>query len=214
MPKRFPIRLPNHSQRVNILTLASIHNTISPSADTDVTQMLAKTNLSPNFSIDALAARTDGLSGSDLRETCRNAAMSPVRELMRSKGASGKEGLEAAKKDVSPRRSARDRTKKSLICRRVSRSDRWKCLISSCTTLMPMRMSSRAGDRSRRRGTASSWTRAQFGKGPDASAVHLYICTSFSTLSAPSSIYIHSSNYIIPPGSPFTTSTIHNFLST
>lgn len=63
--------------------------------------MLSHTHLAPDFSIDVLARRTDGLSGSDLRETCRNAAMAPVRELMREKGRSGKEGLEAAKKEVS-----------------------------------------------------------------------------------------------------------------
>ncbi|ORX37299.1 putative ATPase of the AAA family [Kockovaella imperatae] len=82
MPKRFPIKLPNLDQRIKILTL-----------------MLAHTKLAPNFSIQALARRTDGLSGSDLRETCRNAAMAPVRELMREKGKSGKEGLEAARKE-------------------------------------------------------------------------------------------------------------------
>jgi len=48
-----------------------------------------------------LARRADGLSGSDLRETCRNAAMAPVREIMREKGKSGKEGLEEARKEVS-----------------------------------------------------------------------------------------------------------------
>ncbi|ORY25934.1 ATPase [Naematelia encephala] len=82
MPKRFPIRLPNMQQRQKILAL-----------------MLGHTKLAPDFSLSQLAARTDGLSGSDLRETCRNAAMAPVRELMREKGKSGKEGLEAAQKE-------------------------------------------------------------------------------------------------------------------
>jgi SpoVK/Ycf46/Vps4 family AAA+-type ATPase len=62
--------------------------------------MLAKTKVSSDFSLETLARRTDGLSGSDLRETCRNAAMVPVREVMRSKGAKGKEGLELALKEV------------------------------------------------------------------------------------------------------------------
>lgn len=84
MPKRFPIRLPNYEQRVKILSL-----------------MLAHTRLDPTLSMETLARRTDGLSGSDLRETCRNAAMAPVREVMRENGASGKEGLEQARKDVS-----------------------------------------------------------------------------------------------------------------
>ncbi|KAI9634920.1 P-loop containing nucleoside triphosphate hydrolase protein [Dioszegia hungarica] len=80
MPKRFPIRLPNLDQRTKILSL-----------------MLSHTSLSPSFSISDLARRTDGLSGSDLRETCRNAAMAPVREVMREKGGKGKEGLEQAR---------------------------------------------------------------------------------------------------------------------
>jgi SpoVK/Ycf46/Vps4 family AAA+-type ATPase len=46
--------------------------------------MLKDTKLSPDFSIQILAEQTDGLSGSDLRELCRNAAMVPVREFMRS----------------------------------------------------------------------------------------------------------------------------------
>ncbi|GMK57341.1 hypothetical protein CspeluHIS016_0401750 [Cutaneotrichosporon spelunceum] len=79
MPKRFAIRLPNLEQRIKILNL-----------------MLAHTKLAPGFSIDDLARRTDGLSGSDLKETCRNAAMVPVREFMREQGGSG---LEAAKRD-------------------------------------------------------------------------------------------------------------------
>jgi len=65
---------------------------------TDI-QMLSHTKLAPGFSIDELARRTDGLSGSDLKETCRNAAMVPVREFMREKGKGGKDGLEAARRD-------------------------------------------------------------------------------------------------------------------
>jgi SpoVK/Ycf46/Vps4 family AAA+-type ATPase len=89
MPKRFPIRLPNYDQRLKILTL-----------------MLASTPLAPPpaFSFEELARRTDGLSGSDLKETCRNAAMRPVRELMRTKGAAdgpaGLAGMEQARKEV------------------------------------------------------------------------------------------------------------------
>ncbi|KAF8877141.1 ATPase [Gymnopilus junonius] len=67
MPKRFGINLPDLEQRTRILTL-----------------MLKDTKVAPNFSISALAALTEGLSGSDLRELCRNAAMVPVREFMRS----------------------------------------------------------------------------------------------------------------------------------
>ncbi|PPQ85160.1 hypothetical protein CVT25_004167 [Psilocybe cyanescens] len=67
MPKRFGIGLPNVEQRTRILDL-----------------MLKDTKVAPNFSIQALAEQTEGLSGSDLRELCRNAAMVPVREFMKS----------------------------------------------------------------------------------------------------------------------------------
>lgn len=50
--------------------------------------MLKSATLAPNFSIRDLARRTDGLSGSDLKEACRNAAMVPVREYMKINGGS------------------------------------------------------------------------------------------------------------------------------
>lgn len=46
--------------------------------------MLKDTKLLPGFPMEQLAELTEGLSGSDLRELCRNAAMVPVREYMRS----------------------------------------------------------------------------------------------------------------------------------
>jgi len=46
--------------------------------------MLKSTKLAPTFSIGPLAEATDGFSGSDLREICRNAAMVPVREFTQS----------------------------------------------------------------------------------------------------------------------------------
>jgi len=46
-------------------------------------QILKDTKLSSDFSVDRLAAATEGCSGSDLKELCRNAAMVPVREYMR-----------------------------------------------------------------------------------------------------------------------------------
>lgn len=45
--------------------------------------MLKETQLEIGFPLDDLARRTEGLSGSDLKELCRNAAMAPVREYMK-----------------------------------------------------------------------------------------------------------------------------------
>ena len=40
--------------------------------------------LASDFNMNELVQRTAGLSGSDLKELCRNAAMIPVREYVRS----------------------------------------------------------------------------------------------------------------------------------
>ncbi|KAF9464210.1 P-loop containing nucleoside triphosphate hydrolase protein [Collybia nuda] len=71
MPKRFAIQLPNFDQRLKILSL-----------------MLKDTKLSPEFNMSALAELSEGQSGSDLKEMCRNAAMVPVREYVRGKAVS------------------------------------------------------------------------------------------------------------------------------
>lgn len=83
MPKRFAIRLPDYSQRRKILEL-----------------MLKNTELDPKLDVGLLAAQTDGLSGSDLHELCRNAAMNPLKELMRREG--GLEGLKRLKGAGAP----------------------------------------------------------------------------------------------------------------
>ncbi|RUS28164.1 P-loop containing nucleoside triphosphate hydrolase protein [Jimgerdemannia flammicorona] len=69
MPKRFAIRLPSETQRRGILEI-----------------MLKDINLDPSLDMDDLVRRTAGCSGSDLKEVCRNAAMIPVREYVRSTG--------------------------------------------------------------------------------------------------------------------------------
>lgn len=68
MPKRYAVMLPNASQRRKILNI-----------------MLRKTNLAKDFNLDFIVDRTEGKSGSDLKEMCRTAAMAPVREYLRSK---------------------------------------------------------------------------------------------------------------------------------
>ncbi|KAI9442941.1 ATPase [Lactarius indigo] len=66
MPKRFPLSLPDAAQREKILRL-----------------LLRDVRLVPNFPMRALVEHSDGMSGSDLRELCRNAATLPLGELVR-----------------------------------------------------------------------------------------------------------------------------------
>ncbi|KAE8211858.1 hypothetical protein CF319_g5817 [Tilletia indica] len=67
MPKRYAVKLPDPSQRTRILEI-----------------MLKQVDLDPSFSMAHLVTKTEGLSGSDLKEVCRSAAMVPVRELFRA----------------------------------------------------------------------------------------------------------------------------------
>ncbi|KAI5837996.1 P-loop containing nucleoside triphosphate hydrolase protein [Morchella snyderi] len=67
LPKKFPINLPDATQRRRILML-----------------ILRDTKLAEGFRFDELVARTAGMSGSDLTEACRDAAMVPIREYIRT----------------------------------------------------------------------------------------------------------------------------------
>ncbi|KAK2741518.1 hypothetical protein FQN55_008270 [Onygenales sp. PD_40] len=73
MPKKFPVTLPPTSQRLRILGLIL--------KDTKVDR--------ENFDLDFLVKAMSGMSGSDIKEACRDAAMVPIRELIRSKRDSG-----------------------------------------------------------------------------------------------------------------------------
>jgi SpoVK/Ycf46/Vps4 family AAA+-type ATPase len=73
MPKKFPIGLPSASQRNNIFSLIL--------RDTKVDRK--------NFDLDYLVRVSAGMSGSDIKEACRDAAMGPVREFIRRKKADG-----------------------------------------------------------------------------------------------------------------------------
>ncbi|KAI3480963.1 hypothetical protein L1887_56916 [Cichorium endivia] len=77
LPKRYAVSLPSAAQREKILSI-----------------MLSATSLDPKFSMTELVKRTEGYSGSDLKELCRNAAMRPVREFLRSKA--GRESVAGA----------------------------------------------------------------------------------------------------------------------
>lgn len=73
MPKKFPVSLPTASQRARIFKL-----------------ILKDTKLDKkHFDLDYLVKVTAGMSGSDIKEACRDAAMVPVREFIRQKQAAG-----------------------------------------------------------------------------------------------------------------------------
>lgn len=73
MPKKFPVTLPPAAQRLRILSLIL--------KDTKVDR--------ENFDLHFLVKNMAGMSGSDIKEACRDAAMVPVRELIRQKAADG-----------------------------------------------------------------------------------------------------------------------------
>ncbi|EUC36159.1 hypothetical protein COCCADRAFT_88933 [Bipolaris zeicola 26-R-13] len=73
MPKKFPVALPSAAQRHNIFSL-----------------ILRGTKIdTANFDLDYLVRVSAGMSGSDIKEACRDAAMGPVREYIRRKKADG-----------------------------------------------------------------------------------------------------------------------------
>ncbi|KAI0142780.1 P-loop containing nucleoside triphosphate hydrolase protein [Xylariaceae sp. FL1272] len=73
MPKKFPVSLPDKSQRLRILQL-----------------LLKDTKTEANnFNMEYIARVTAGMSGSDIKEACRDAAMVPVREFIREHRATG-----------------------------------------------------------------------------------------------------------------------------
>lgn len=75
MPKKFSVALPTASQRLRILGLVLKDTRI----DKD------------NFDLEYIVRVTAGMSGSDIKEACRDAAMVPVRDFIRSKRANGAE---------------------------------------------------------------------------------------------------------------------------
>lgn len=74
MPKRFSVTLPNASQRLKILRLVLKDTKIDPAG----------------FDMEYVARVMDGMSGSDIKEACRDAAMVPVREMIREQRQSGR----------------------------------------------------------------------------------------------------------------------------
>ncbi|KAF4632493.1 hypothetical protein G7Y89_g5639 [Cudoniella acicularis] len=73
MPKKFPVSLPSRSQRARILEL------LLKDTKTDT----------ENFDVEYLTRVMAGMSGSDIKEACRDAAMVPVREFIKEQRARG-----------------------------------------------------------------------------------------------------------------------------
>jgi SpoVK/Ycf46/Vps4 family AAA+-type ATPase len=73
MPKKFPVSLPSKPQRLRILQLLL--------KDTKIDQ--------DNFDMDYVTRVMAGMSGSDIKESCRDAAMAPVREYIREQRQKG-----------------------------------------------------------------------------------------------------------------------------
>ena len=82
MPKRYAVGLPDAAQRKKILSI-----------------MLADVPCVKSFDLDDIVRKTNGYSGSDLRELCRAAAMVPVREALRSR--TGQESVAKARSNAT-----------------------------------------------------------------------------------------------------------------
>ena len=82
MPKKFPVPLPGKDQRRRILQL-----------------VLQDTKRDSEFDMEYIAKVTAGMSGSDIKEACRDAAMVTMREYIREHRASGQ-----AMSSVNPER--------------------------------------------------------------------------------------------------------------
>lgn len=84
MPKKFPVSLPSASQRYKILSLIL--------KDTKIDQK--------HFDMEYLVKVMAGMSGSDIKEACRDAAMVPVREMIRRRRGEGRRMDQIGEEDV------------------------------------------------------------------------------------------------------------------
>jgi len=81
MPKRFAVGLPDAEQRRRIFKLVL--------KDAKLDQSLDRNGNKRHFDLDSLVTGSEGMSGSDIKEACREAAMIPMREFIRRKKAKG-----------------------------------------------------------------------------------------------------------------------------
>lgn len=117
MPKKFPVYLPNASQRLKILKL-----------------MLKDTKMdTDNIDLPYLARVMDGMSGSDIKEACRDAAMVPVREMIRTQRESGRRMNEVRAQEVRGLRTEDffSSGKKSTAVPKSTEADAWSTASSS-----------------------------------------------------------------------------------
>lgn len=82
MPKKFAVGLPDAEQRRRIYTLVLKQTNIDTSID--------PASGRPLFDMDLLVQASNGMSGSDIKEACREAAMEPVREYIRRTKVNGR----------------------------------------------------------------------------------------------------------------------------
>jgi SpoVK/Ycf46/Vps4 family AAA+-type ATPase len=80
MPKKFPVSLPNSSQRRQIFKITLAETKLDKSVDESGR---------PAFDLSTLVRVSAGMSGSDIKEACRDAAMVPVREHIKNMRKSG-----------------------------------------------------------------------------------------------------------------------------
>lgn len=85
MPKRFAIGKPDIEQRRAILS-----------------KILREASLDDNFDLDVVVRRTEGFSGSELRELCRDAALTSMKEFIRSNYKNRQKVSDADTKHVRP----------------------------------------------------------------------------------------------------------------
>lgn len=106
MPKKFPVSLPNTSQRLKILKI-----------------ILRDTKIDDEqFDMEYLARVMSGMSGSDIKEACREAAMTPVREMIQRQRKSGQRIDQMKAGDVRALRTT-DFFKQGTEIRRPSRTN-------------------------------------------------------------------------------------------
>ncbi len=89
MPKKFAVGLPNASQRRSIFEL-TLKDTKIDRSTFSATRADGGRDRRSAFDIDTLVRLSAGMSGSDIKEACRDAAMVPVREYIRTQTQSGK----------------------------------------------------------------------------------------------------------------------------